>query len=112
MQWSKYAIANIIIKCLQYNQPSSLVGYLNETLYVERQAPHHGKFYNNSKGKVAIQKLGNNLEFMNAIKENWYGVPLGPDNVRKMLKRTFFSYLTLLPANRTPQLLTHRVDTL
>ena len=64
-----------------------------ETLYTERRAAHIAKFYNNAKGKIGRQKLGNGLDFMACIKDNWYGLQLGPDRVRRILKKTFFSYL-------------------
>jgi hypothetical protein len=52
------------------------------------------KFYNNAKGKVGRQKIGNSLEFMNAIKDKWLGENLRPDAIRRLLKKTFFSYIT------------------
>ncbi len=52
------------------------------------------RFYDNSKGKIGRQKLGNNLDFMTAIKTSWLGRNLGNDAIRRILKRTFFSYLT------------------
>ncbi len=52
------------------------------------------QFWNgfNARGKVGKQKIGKNLEFMNAIKDKWLSEDLRPDAIRGMLKRTFFSY--------------------
>ena len=48
----------------------------------------------NSKGKVGKQKLGNNLLFLAAIQEGWYGLDLKDDRIRTLLKYTYFNYLT------------------
>jgi hypothetical protein len=89
-QWSKYAISSVVIKATRSQKPSVLYDFITETLYTERRHPHLGRFYDNSKGKVGRQKLGNNLEFFNAIKSDWLGLELGHDAI----KRTFFYYLT------------------
>ncbi len=70
-----------------------LVNFIKETLYHECRSPKIGKFYNNAKRKIGRQKLGNNLDFMNAIKDDWLRSILGPDRLRRILKKTFFSYL-------------------
>jgi hypothetical protein len=93
-QWSKYAIASSVIKCISNGQPVLLVEFIKETLYIERRSPGIGKFYDNSKGKIGKQKLGNNLSFMNAIKDDWLGLELDNDRLRRILKKTYFSYLT------------------
>jgi hypothetical protein len=92
-QWSKYAISNLVIKALTCNEPQGIVNFLKETLYTERRS-QMSKFYNNAKGKVGRQKIGNSLEFMNAIKDKWLGENLRPDAIRRLLKKTFFSYIT------------------
>jgi hypothetical protein len=93
-QWSKYAISTIVIKCLHplIKQPTKLVNFPSETLFTERRYPDVTKFFSNSKGKFGRQKLGNNLEFMNATKDKWLNNhTLTPDR----LKRSFFSYLNV-----------------
>ncbi len=94
-QWSKYCIASLVINCLQNGKPTLLVSFIRETLYHERRSPNIGKFYNNAKGKIGRQKLGNNLEFMSAIRDDWLdtGTAIGPDRLRRILKKTFFAYL-------------------
>ena len=94
-QWSKYCIASLLINCIQNEKPTLLVSFIKETLYHERQSPNIGKFYNNVKGKIGRQKLGNNLEFMSAIRDDWLdtGTAIGPDRLRRILKKTFFAYL-------------------
>ncbi len=92
-QWAKYAMATVVIKCLKTGEPSMLRFFITETLYTERRHPHIGKFYNNAKGKIGRQKLGNGLDFFNAIKDNWLGMDLSNDAIRRLLKRTFFGYL-------------------
>ena len=93
-QWSKYAKASTVIKILKQRKPTNLYYYLQETIYTERQKPGFGKFFNNSKGKIGRQKVGNNLFFMAAIQDNWYKRDLSDDQIRTLLKRTFFGYLT------------------
>jgi hypothetical protein len=53
------------------NKPVNLVLTPRETLYSERRDQHKGKFFDNSKGKVGKQKLGINIQFMDAIREDW-----------------------------------------
>ncbi len=62
-------------------------------MYTERRFPEVAKFYNNTKGKFGRQKLGNNLDFMAAIKRKWLGIDMTNDAIRRMLKKSFFSYL-------------------
>jgi hypothetical protein len=70
-----------------------LIPFIRETLYSKRRFPNVAKFFNNAKGKIGRQKLGNNLDFITAIKTNWLGMDLGDDAIRRALKRTFFTYL-------------------
>ncbi len=94
-QWSKYAIATVVIKCLKAKEPTILYGIITETLYTERRYPHVGKFYSNARDKIVRQKLGNNLEFFNTIKDDWLGLDIGDDALRRMLKKSFVNYLTV-----------------
>ncbi len=91
-QWSKYSIASIVIKILRDKIPSGLHTILNETLYEEKRHPGLGKFYDNSKGKIGKQKLGNNIQFMSAIKSPWNGENWNDDKIRIELKKVFFNY--------------------
>ncbi len=50
-QWSKYAIANVVIKCLKAKEPATLYELITETLHTESRYPHVGKFYSNARGK-------------------------------------------------------------
>jgi hypothetical protein len=83
-----------VIKVIKSGQPSILHALVTETLYTERRHPGLGRFYDNSRGKVGRQKLGNNLEFFNAIRTDWLGMELGHDANRRLLKKAFFSHLT------------------
>ncbi len=69
-----------------------MFNFIKEPLFSERRLPNLGKFYNNSKGKIGRQKLGNNLEFLHAIKYDLLGIQLGHNRLRRILKKTFFSY--------------------
>jgi hypothetical protein len=70
---------------------SKLVNFLSEMIFKERRLPDVAKFYSNSKGKFSRQKLGNTLDFMNAIKDKWLNNhTLTPDRMRRILKRSFF----------------------
>ncbi len=93
-QGSKYAKASTVIKILKHRKPINLYNYLQETFYKERRKPGIGKFCNNSKGKIGHQKVGKNLFFMAAIQDDWYKRDLSDDQIRTLLKRTFFGYLT------------------
>ncbi len=93
-QWSKYATSSLVLKILRNKKPLILYDQLQETLYTERRYPGRGRFYDNSKGKVGKQKLGNNLLFLAAIQEDWYGLDLTDDRIRTLLKYTYFNYLT------------------
>ncbi len=62
-----------MIKILRYNVPIGLNELLRETLYEEGHQSGIWKFYNNSKEKNGKQKLGNNIQFMSAIKTPWIG---------------------------------------
>jgi hypothetical protein len=52
-----------------------------------------GKFYDNSKGKIGRQKLGNSVQFMSAIKTPWNGENWTNDKIRIELKKVFFDYI-------------------
>jgi len=91
-QWSKYAMASIVIKTITNQEPQGVYNLIKETLYTERRFPEVAKFYNNAKGKIGRQKIGNNLDFMNAIKDKWLGENLRPDAIRRILKKTYLSY--------------------
>ncbi len=54
---------------------------------------HNAKFFNNLKGKIEKQKIGNNLEFIRAITEEWNGNILANNGVRTMLKNTLINYI-------------------
>lgn len=95
-QWSKYAIASIVIKCLTSNKPTNLVNFLRETMYIDQRFPDAAKFYDNSRRKIGKQKLGNNLGFMQAIKDDWLGQDLDNHKIRRILKKTFFGYFLLI----------------
>jgi hypothetical protein len=94
-QWAKYAMATVVMKCLKTGEPSVLKQLIQETIYTERRRPHIGKFYNNAKGKIGRQKIGNGLDFFNAIKDDWLDMDLSNDAIRRLLKRTFFGYLNI-----------------
>ena len=68
---------------------------------MERRKSGIGKFFNNSKGKIGLQKVGNNLFFMAAIQDDWYKQDLSNDQIRTLLKRTFFGYLTTVNPTMT-----------
>jgi hypothetical protein len=91
-QWAKYSVAAITMKILRNGSPKALLNSLQETLYVEQRSPHLGRFYDKSKGKIGKQKLGNCLQFMSAIKTNWYGLQLSDNRIRTILKNAYFAY--------------------
>ncbi len=64
-------MATVVVKCLKARETSTLRAFVNETLYTERRYPHIGIFYNNAKGKIGKQKIGNGLDLFNAIKDAW-----------------------------------------
>jgi hypothetical protein len=78
-QWSKYATASVVIKCLTSNESKGLIPIISETLYTERRFPDVAKLYDNAKKKIGRQQRGNNLEFMTAGKTRWLGMDLGKD---------------------------------
>jgi len=94
-QWAKYAQASLVIKILRDKLPFNLYEVLTETIFVERRSEFKAKFYDNLKGKVGRQKLGNSLHFMAAIGEDWFGKDLSNDKIQIMLKRIYFYYLTI-----------------
>jgi hypothetical protein len=94
-QWSKYAISNTIIKIIRDGIPVELYGVLKETFFEERRKPGFGHFYDNSKGKIGKQKLGNNVQFMKAVKEPWLGLDISDTSIRRILKSTFFPYFKI-----------------
>ncbi len=98
-QWSKYAMAAIVIKTIRDKQPTTLHELIMETMFEERRKPGLAKFYNNSKGKVGRQKIGNNLDFMMAIKQPWTQANLNNDKIRMLLKETYFTYLNNIITN-------------
>jgi hypothetical protein len=90
-QWTKYAVASTVIKCIHNEQLTILFNFIKETLFSERRLLNLGKFfYSNSKGKIGRQKHGNNLEFLHAIKDDWLGNNLGHYRLRRILKKMFF----------------------
>ncbi len=95
-QWSKYSIASLVIKILRDRSPSGLHDLLKETYYEERRHVGIGKFFDNSKGKIGKQKFGNNLQYMSAIRSPWNGQNWSDDKIRVELKKTFFSYISII----------------
>ena len=81
------------MKILRDKAPVNLHYLLKEMLYSERRDPHRTKFYDNSRSKVGRQKLGNNIKFMEAIKDEWLGKNLTIDTLRMILKRAFFYFI-------------------
>ena len=75
---------------LTSNKPTNLVNFLRETMYTEQRFPDTAKFYDNSRGKIGKQTLGNNLEFMQGIKDNWLRQDLDNHKIQRILKKTFF----------------------
>lgn len=92
-QWSKYCMTSLVIKCLKLNETIFLVKTLGETPYFEGRAPHIGKFYDNSNGKIGRLKFGNNLNLMSAINFERVGLELSDAAIITSLQRTFFSYI-------------------
>jgi hypothetical protein len=92
-QWSKYALATVTLKTLREEKPVQLFCTVKETLYEKKRKPGLGRFFDNSRGKIGRQKFGNNLNFIDAITEPWLGMSLSDDQIRRLLKRTYFSYL-------------------
>jgi hypothetical protein len=54
-----------------------------------------GRFYDNSKGKIGKQKLGNNIQFMSALRIPWNGEQWSNDKIRIELKKVFFTYYNI-----------------
>ena len=94
-QWSKYATSSLVLNILRNKKTLIRYDQLQETLYTERRDPGRGRFYDNPKGKVGKQKLRNNLLFLAAIQEDWYGLDgQTDDRIQTLLKYTYFNYLT------------------
>jgi len=49
-----------------------------------------GNFFDNSKGKIGKQKLGNRLKFMAKINWDWIDTTMTKDRLRVRLKNTYF----------------------
>jgi len=58
---------------------------LKETLFPTKRQPRVGKFFNNAKGKIGKQSKQNRLKFMDNITEDWIGLNLTDDVIRRLL---------------------------
>jgi len=63
---------------------------LKETLFTTRRQPRVGKFFNNAKGKIGKQSIQNRLKFMDDITEDWIGLDLTDDVIRRLLNKAYF----------------------
>jgi len=93
-EWVRYQLASSVIKIFTYREPFYLYNELVKHIFTTRRKPLIGNFFDNSKGKIGRQKLGNRLRFMAEIKADWIDTEMSKDRLRMLLKRTFFHYLT------------------
>ncbi len=92
-EWSKYTTASIAMQTIRDKKPTRLHDLLKQNYYSERHNVARGLFFDSSKTKIGRQSLQNRLKHVSLIKEPWneQGTPLSNDNIRKILKKTFFS---------------------
>jgi len=84
--WSKYASGALVIKIIRDRSPLNLYIGIMANFYTEPRKPNHGKFFDNSQGKIGKHRLENRLEFMTELGP-WLDDPnIGNDALRRMLK--------------------------
>jgi len=84
--WSKYATGALVIKVMRDRSPLNLYIGLMENFYTEPRKPNHGRFFDNSQGKIGKHRLQNRLDFMKDLGP-WLNDPnIENGQLRKFLK--------------------------
>lgn len=94
MEWVRYLLASQVIKIVTNREPFYLYNDIIKNIYTTRRKPLIGNFFDNSKGKIGKQKLGNRLKFMAKINWDWIDTAMTKDRLRIRLKDTYFGYRT------------------
>jgi len=81
-----YASGALVIKIIRDRSLLNLYIGIMENFYTEPRKPNHGRFFDNSQGKIGKHRLQNRLEFMTELGP-WLNDPnIGNDALRRMLK--------------------------
>jgi len=94
MEWVRYLLASQVIKIVTNREPFYLYNDIKKNIYTTGRKPLIGNFFDNSKGKIGKQKLGNRLKFMTKINWDWTDTAMTKDRLRVRLKDTYFGYRT------------------
>jgi len=86
--WSDYSTSTMVMKLIRDGSPTYLSNVVKSTMYITRRKPTTPRFFDNSKGKIGLHRLSNQLNCMNGI-EDWLGLNLGDDTIRIKLKKYF-----------------------
>lgn len=92
-EWVKYSTCTKVVKIIRENAPVCLVKRLNTNRYIESRRSGRNLFFDRSKTKIGKQSLENRLQIFNNIHDNWTHPALTNDQIRIMMKKTFFSYM-------------------
>jgi len=94
-EWAKFATASKVTKIMRDEQPKPLFTLLQRTLFVEQRRCGFGKFFDGSKTTKGHQALQNRLACMKEIIEPWLDQELNDDEIRILMKKSFFNYLKI-----------------
>jgi len=84
--WSKYAAGSLVIKITRDRGPLNLYAGLMENFYTEPRRPNHGRYFDNSRGKIGKHRLQNRMDFMSELGP-WLTDPnIENDQIRRLLK--------------------------
>jgi len=92
-EWIKYSSCSKVVKIIRENAPMCLVKRLNKNCYIESRRSGRNLFFDRSKIKIGKQSLENCLQFFNNIDDNWTNPTLSNDQIRILMKKTFFIYM-------------------
>jgi len=79
-----------------------LAEILDKTLFEESRKPGMGKFYDGSRTKWGRQSLQNRLAMINDLVEPWLRRELSDNEIRIMMKKSYFDEKNSLNSNELP----------
>jgi hypothetical protein len=94
-QWTRFITASRIIKVMRDQKPVGLFNALEQCYFEEKRKPGIGLFFDSSRTKKGRQSIQNRLLFMRSMNHPWNDPsnPMTNDQIRIVMKRTFFPYL-------------------
>jgi len=101
LEWAKYTTSSIAIKIVRDTKPKHLHEILMRTYYSERRNVARGLFFDSSRTRIGKQSIQNRLSHVAQIKESWNtsNAKMTNDQIRVMLKHTFFLYFFTINSN-------------